>query len=549
MPSKKTDRGETDSLEAAATEMPPVVDERDFRQKELLNELNAINDPVEAIAFCEAKLSDPTQSPERQFWYAQHMAFRNGSLVKLGEMMSWISYCEVIAERLDNNFLRFHIHVNKADFHLLKREYNQTISECETAEIFLAMDYNPFDDMTIRCQRILLYFWQKRFDEAIKLSLEGLAIAKKCESKGRMSQFLNYVSGLLWASGAVEEALSYMFEGLALAREIGKLTDEAYNLINIGLAYRDLTNFGKARNFLEQALTIIEPSTEITMHILVLLNLIITCLDLEAIADAEIFSQKALQLSILTGDAYLIARAQIHYGDVLSKSKRFEEALEVLLKAQEYFGPWEQQEELYLAGCLSDAYSGLGNYQYAIEYKQKEMELEKKKAGDQLGGQLKYREHLQKESAEKTQEILRLKERELANTASSLAAQTELLGDFRADLRKIVLRPDKYEPEEIIKQVRAKLKELPCEMIDFGKFEAQFATVHPEFRAKLETKYPDLTPQEVKICLLIHVKLQTAAIARLTCLSERTVEDHRGNIRKKMKLDRTDDLGEALSKL
>src|SRR5207237_5810064 len=93
---------------------------------------------------------------------------------------------------------------------------------------------------------------------------------------------------------------------------------------------------------------------------------------------------------------------------------------------------------------------------------------------------------LEKEQAEQS---LRLKERDLANTASSLAAQTELLSNFRQDLRKIVQRPDQYEPEAVIKQVREKLKELPCDSIDFSKFESQFATVHPEFRAKLETTY------------------------------------------------------------
>src|SRR4051812_39172716 len=95
-------------------------------------------------------------------------------------------------------------------------------------------------------------------------------------------------------------------------------------------------------------------------------------------------------------------------------------------------------------------------------------------------------------------------ERELANTASSLGAQTELLSNFRTDLRKSGQRPDQYEPETVIKQVRERLKELPCEMIDFGKFEAQFATVHPEFRAKLELTYPELSPAEVRMCMLLH---------------------------------------------
>jgi tetratricopeptide (TPR) repeat protein len=210
---------------------------------------------------------------------------------------------------------------------------------------------------------------------------------------------------------------------------------------------------------------------------------------------------------------------------------------------------------------IADAYSKIGDTAQAFEHLTKHLALDKeifseesRKSVEKFNmrvaiADMESQKEVQRLKAERSESILRLKERDLANTASSLAAQTELLGNFRADLRKIVLRPDRYEPEDIIRQVKAKLKELPCEMIDFSKFEGQFATVHPEFRAKLEMTYPELTPQEVKMCMLIHVKLQTAAIARLMCLSERTVEKHRENTRKKLDLKKGEDLAEVLRKL
>jgi tetratricopeptide (TPR) repeat protein len=263
---------------------------------------------------------------------------------------------------------------------------------------------------------------------------------------------------------------------------------------------------------------------------------------------------EALETAIQSGDKSVIPAVQTYYSYLLYFEGNYAEALTYLLQAHQTIqqlneNAFSPDQRLSILEAFRVVYSALGNHEKAYEYSKKVISLKEEVSKAKFAGQLKYQEILQKESAEKTAEILRLKERELANMASSLAAQTELLGDFRADLRKIVLRPDKYEPEEVIKQVRAKLKELPCEMIDFGKFEAQFATVHPEFRARLEMKYPELTPQELKICMLMHVNLQTAAIARLTCLSERTVDNHRFNIRKKMSLKTEDNLKEHLRKL
>ncbi len=252
----------------------------------------------------------------------------------------------------------------------------------------------------------------------------------------------------------------------------------------------------------------------------------------------------------------------ISIGSLLAEEEQFGEAIEKLeegLALAEKLGERREASEAHKE--LATIYKKVGDSANTLEHTEKYHALKEEIFSDDTRKRVeafnfrvatanKERDlklaRLEKEQAEAA---LRLKERDLANTASSLAAQTELLGNFRADLRKIVLRPDRYEPEDIIRQVKAKLKELPCEMIDFSKFEGQFATVHPEFRAKLETTYPDLTPQEVKMCMLIHVNLKTPAVARLMCLSERTVEKHRENIRKKLDVKKGEDLAELLRKL
>jgi tetratricopeptide (TPR) repeat protein/DNA-binding CsgD family transcriptional regulator len=139
------------------------------------------------------------------------------------------------------------------------------------------------------------------------------------------------------------------------------------------------------------------------------------------------------------------------------------------------------------------------------------------------------------------------KQRELAATAMSLARQSELLGRFRNELRQIVR--DDSDPATGMKAVREKLKELPSEAIDWSKFEAEFQQAYPEFRARLMEKYPMLTKMEVRICSLVKVRLASMDISQLLNLSERTVETHRLNIRRKMELGKRADLYEVLAEL
>jgi DNA-binding NarL/FixJ family response regulator len=138
-------------------------------------------------------------------------------------------------------------------------------------------------------------------------------------------------------------------------------------------------------------------------------------------------------------------------------------------------------------------------------------------------------------------------EHEITSQAIHLAAQTDLLDRFRNDLRHITREID--EPIAALKKIKEKLKELPCKSIDWTKFEAQFNQVHPEFKAKLAEKYPELTQMEQRIAAMVRMDLNSATIARLFCVTERAVEFHRLNLRKKLGLKEGEKLPKFLSML
>jgi tetratricopeptide (TPR) repeat protein len=200
----------------------------------------------------------------------------------------------------------------------------------------------------------------------------------------------------------------------------------------------------------------------------------------------------------------------------------------------------------------AEAYEQLGDWKQVAYH-----EKERRRVNDEMNS-MKFKAQLNEthimlgtERERKETEMQKIRaersESELANTTLHLLAQTELLSDLRRDLLAIAR---KISPQDAIaKEIRERVKTLPLSTVDWERFDAQFKSAHPEFAKKLIEKYPKLTHSEIRMCSLLRMNLRSAEIARLFCLSERTVEDHRTNIRRKMKLPRAEDLIATLTKM
>jgi DNA-binding CsgD family transcriptional regulator len=131
-------------------------------------------------------------------------------------------------------------------------------------------------------------------------------------------------------------------------------------------------------------------------------------------------------------------------------------------------------------------------------------------------------------------------QKEFGNTTLQLLAQTELLRDLRSDLLKMIRRIPPSEP--VARELRERVKNLPCDAVDWKKFDTQFERAHPEFICKLTERAPDLTVTEVRICTMLRMNLKSHEMAQIFCITEVGVEFHRKNIRRKLKLEREERL-------
>jgi tetratricopeptide (TPR) repeat protein len=202
--------------------------------------------------------------------------------------------------------------------------------------------------------------------------------------------------------------------------------------------------------------------------------------------------------------------------------------------------------------ALSALYEQIGKSEQALTYLKKSIDIEKevlseesKKRMDVFNMRLAI---VDKElQAEKQKLRIGHLENQLTSQTMQLVTQTELLAEFRNELREIVQKYPSTDPG--MREVKEKLKELPCKQINWEEFEKQFAGVHPEFSKKLENRYPDLTKMQMKMSPLLRLNLKSHEIARLFCITERAVEFHRLNIRKTLGLKKGQDLTKALENI
>ncbi|MDP4232095.1 MAG: tetratricopeptide repeat protein [Bacteroidota bacterium] len=259
----------------------------------------------------------------------------------------------------------------------------------------------------------------------------------------------------------------------------------------------------------------------------------------------------ASNLYLAQGRLSSLASCQMSIADLETRSGNPAEALSMLESASKYLQESGSKRFAWrLHETYSSAYEAMGDWRMVVHHDRERERSREERDSEQLQDKLgaaqiliatqreRHAMELQKLRAEKL-------EQQIAMQLLSVAAQAELVQKIRDGIREAVRRL--ADPINTLNEIQEIIRALPRQEIDWPKFEAQLTMLHPGFRTNLEIKFPELTSQEVRVCALVRVGLINPEIAKLLSLSERTLENHRFNIRKKLGLKTGDHLGEFLS--
>ncbi len=151
---------------------------------------------------------------------------------------------------------------------------------------------------------------------------------------------------------------------------------------------------------------------------------------------------------------------------------------------------------------------------------------------------------LENENLEKD---LELRHKELATNAMNLIRNIEINSNLFQELNNLIPTAGD-EQKEKIREIISSYKIMSQDK-GWKEFELRFGQVHKSFYQNLSLKFPDLSPNEKKICAFLRLNMTTKDIALLTYKSVNTINQARKRLRKKMDLPTDVNLITFLSEL
>ena len=141
---------------------------------------------------------------------------------------------------------------------------------------------------------------------------------------------------------------------------------------------------------------------------------------------------------------------------------------------------------------------------------------------------------------------VKLKSKQLANTAMALVKKNEVLQTIKkevADHKNAF--GDYYAYKKLMKQIDGSIKEKD----EWNLFEYNFNQVHEDYFKVLNKKHPHLSPKDLKLCAYIKMNLSSKEIAPLLNISVRGVETQRYRLKQKLDLESDKSVTEYLHNL
>lgn len=139
---------------------------------------------------------------------------------------------------------------------------------------------------------------------------------------------------------------------------------------------------------------------------------------------------------------------------------------------------------------------------------------------------------------EKLQTDVSAKNSKLMFSAVQMAHKNEILTNVKEDLKTWQSPPD----AAMRKLLRMIDKELESEDY-WEEFNLYFNQVDQNFVTAMLKKHPELTKNDIRLCTLLRINLSTKEIASLLNISTRGVEKGRYRLKKRLELEKEEDLG------
>jgi tetratricopeptide (TPR) repeat protein/DNA-binding CsgD family transcriptional regulator len=441
------------------------------------------------------------------------------------------------------------------------------------------------------------------YQKAIESCVAGLKIYEATGDKNGIAQIFRVMGSIYKYNGEYEKSLYYYFNGLTLNEDLGNMSGLANSYNNIGVVYILMNEVDKALSYYHKSLDInlaegIESEAAINYG-----NIGVAFLQMDQMDSALFYINKRYNLALELNDKKGTAISMGSFGDYYLKKKEYPTAIEYYkqaLRQSRALGLLESAKGNLQS--LSDLFEEKADYETASRYfksyinlrdsllnqetlqriEQIEMEYEYEKERnehemiDQRNGflrtvgfialvfillflliiyliqniKLKHKDLREKAlglEKEQLQYEISFRDKELFSKALYLAEKNELINDITRRLARVISEPK--EGVSIVKDIIRDLK-FNSNVQTWEEFECTFLKVHPEFFNTLVRRFPELSPNERRLCAFLRLNLSTKDISNITHQSLPTLTVARTRLRKKLGIANTgENLASFLSQI
>ena len=140
------------------------------------------------------------------------------------------------------------------------------------------------------------------------------------------------------------------------------------------------------------------------------------------------------------------------------------------------------------------------------------------------------------------------KNKQLVSYALQLEQKNDMLREIKERLGTIEENLNEKEDNHKINQLNNYIDFISNSEKEWEEFSTYYEQVHQDFFSRLKVIHPYLTNKELRLCALLNINLSTKEIANILHLSPKSVEIARYRLRKKLGLQREDNLVDFIIK-
>ncbi len=402
------------------------------------------------------------------------------------------------------NQYQLKLYNNIGSVYLTRNELQQAKANYEKALEINKVNNNQIYSASIYNNLGIIYKSLKDYPRAFEYYNKSFLIRQELHDTAGMAQVYNNLGDCYYTTGDYSKSIEILNKALLFSKQVSTLPSQMKAASFLSESYAKVGNFKQA----------------LSMH--------------------KFYSQLHDSINN-TGQIQLVAKLEMQY--LFEKEQKENELLQQVQLAQ------KQRKILIfmiISGVLLSSFIVLILLNRNQKIRLRRNELLQESMVLESRNLLLEKQNLELEKIRLKQE-LDFRNKELTTHVMYLLKKNEFITSISGKLlniKTLLNNEDKKWVQDIVRELQSNVDNTV-----WGEFEMRFQQVHDDFYDRLKEHFPDLTPNEKKICAFLRLNMTTKDISSITFQTVKSIQVARTRLRKKMDMSRDENLISFLQQL